>query len=156
MKRVLLMGLAILALGISVAFAGFDAVSAAPKDEICKGVAITGGSCDEDPETGGLDAAIKNIINIFSILVGTIAVIMIMVSGAKYINSGGDSGKVKSAKDTLIYAIIGIVIVALSQFIVQFVLKNAETPKKEETEESSLSLPVAQAKHIENYYTVVL
>lgn len=141
MKRVLLMGLAVLALGLSVvAFGGFDAVNAAPKDDICKGVSITGGDCG-DTSTGGLEAAIRNIINIFSVLVGIIAVIMIMVSGFKYVTSGGDSGNVKSAKDTLIYAIVGIVIVAFSQLIVQFVLKNTETPKNEE--ETTLTLPIA-------------
>lgn len=141
MKRILLMGLAVLVLGLSVVGLGaFEAVSAAPKDDICKGVSITGGNCD-DTSTGGLEGAIRNIINIFSVLVGIIAVIMIMVSGFKYVTSGGDSGKVKSAKDTLIYAIVGIVIVAFSQLIVQFVLKNTEAPKNEE--ETSLTLPVA-------------
>jgi hypothetical protein len=51
-----------------------------------------------------------------------VAVIMIIVGGLKYITSGGDSNNVSSAKSTIIYAIIGLVVVALAQFIVQFVL----------------------------------
>jgi hypothetical protein len=62
------------------------------------------------------------VVNYFSILIGVVAVIMIIVGGFRYITSGGDSGKVGSAKNTLIYAIIGLVIVALAQIIVHFVL----------------------------------
>ena len=48
---------------------------------------------------------------------------MIIVSAFKYITSGGDSNKVASAKSSLIYAIIGLVIVGLAQFIVNFVIE---------------------------------
>lgn len=63
-----------------------------------------------------------NVVNIFSIIVGVVAIIMIIWGGFRYITSGGDSGRVGSAKNTLIYAIIGLIIVALAQFIVNFVL----------------------------------
>lgn len=69
-----------------------------------------------------LDALIAKIIDIISVIVGIIAVVMIIIGGFKYITSGGDSGKVTSAKNTIIYAIVGLVIVALAQFIVKFVL----------------------------------
>ncbi len=65
---------------------------------------------------------IKTVINFFSFIVGVVAVIMIIVGGFRYITSGGDSGNVSSAKNTIIYAIIGLVVVALAQIIVQFVL----------------------------------
>lgn len=66
----------------------------------------------------------KTIVNILSVIVGVVAVIMIIVGGFRYITSGGDSGNVSSAKNTLIYAIVGLIIVALAQFIVHFVLTN--------------------------------
>ncbi|MBL8122451.1 hypothetical protein JNM87_06935 [Candidatus Saccharibacteria bacterium] len=47
---------------------------------------------------------------------------MIMVSGFRYITSGGDSQKIASAKNTLIGAIIGLVVIALAQTIITFVL----------------------------------
>jgi hypothetical protein len=65
------------------------------------------------------------IVNVFSVIVGVIAVVMIIYGGLRYITSGGDSGKITSAKNTIIYAIIGLIIVALAQFIVQFVLGKA-------------------------------
>jgi hypothetical protein len=83
-----------------------------------------GEGCDSSVETGsqGINDIITTIINVFSIIVGVVSVIMIIYGGFKYITSGGDSGNVSSAKNTIIYAVIGLVVVALAQFIVQFVL----------------------------------
>lgn len=97
------------------------------QDNLCggaQGLDITGG--DDCGATQGasddVNTLITNIVNIFSIVVGIIAVIMIIVGGFKYITSSGDSGNVTSAKNTIMYAIIGLVIVALAQIIVRFVL----------------------------------
>jgi hypothetical protein len=53
---------------------------------------------------------------------------MIIVGGLKYILSAGDSGNVTSAKNTIVYAIVGLVIVALAQFVVRFVLTKVSQP----------------------------
>lgn len=66
---------------------------------------------------------LTKIINVISVLVGVVAVIMIIIGGFRYITSGGSSEKVTSAKNTILYGIIGLVIVALAQVIVKFVLK---------------------------------
>ena len=65
---------------------------------------------------------ITTVINIFSLVVGVVSVIMIIIGGLRYITSGGDSGNVTNAKNTILYAIVGLVIVALAQIIVHFVL----------------------------------
>jgi hypothetical protein len=70
---------------------------------------------------------VKLGLEIFSAIVGIIAVVMIIVGGIRYITSGGDSGNVTAAKNTILYAVIGLVIVALAQVIVQFVLKRFTT-----------------------------
>jgi hypothetical protein len=77
---------------------------------------------DSETTTTKVNDIIALVINIFSVVVGVAAVIMIIVGGLKYIISGGDSGNVTSAKNTILYAIIGLVVVALAQFIVKFVL----------------------------------
>lgn len=90
------------------------------KDDICKGVALTGGTCD-----GGdadINKVVGQVINIISIIVGVIAVIMIIIGGLRYITSGGDSNNISGAKNTIIYAVIGLVVVAMAQVIVKFVL----------------------------------
>ena len=85
-----------------------------------------------DCTSAGADAGstfnkiITLIINIFSLLVGVIAVIMIIIGGLKYITSGGDSGNIQSAKNTIMYAVIGLVVVALAQFVVRFVLQKVQ------------------------------
>ncbi len=82
-----------------------------------------GASCQ-----GGTDATAKfnqiihTIINLLSVIVGVVAVIMIIVGGLRYITSGGSDTSVTSAKNTILYAVIGLIIVALAQIIVRFVL----------------------------------
>jgi hypothetical protein len=68
----------------------------------------------------------RTIVTLFSIIVGAVCVIMIIYGGFRYITSGGDSGRVGNAKNTLIYAIVGLVIVALAQLIVHFVLQQTQ------------------------------
>ena len=81
--------------------------------------------CNPDPNaTKSVNSTIENVINILSVIVGIIAVIMIIIAGFRYITSGGDRSRVASAKTTLTYAIVGLVIVALAQVIVKFVLNN--------------------------------
>ncbi len=65
---------------------------------------------------------VKLVINIFSFVVGVTAVIMIIYGGFKFITANGDSGSVGTARSTILYALIGLVIVALSQILVHYVL----------------------------------
>lgn len=92
----------------------------------------TGAACTADT-TGNGGSAVQTsiaslastVVKLFSLIVGIISVIMIIFAGFRYITSGGDSGKVGNAKNTLVYAIIGLVIVALAQLIVHYVLNTA-------------------------------
>lgn len=99
-------------------------VLAQSKKDACEGVALTGQGCDSK---GGpsVDSTIKLAINLLSILVGIAAVIMIIIGGFKYVISSGDSNNINSAKNTILYALVGLVIVALAQIIVVFVLNKA-------------------------------
>jgi hypothetical protein len=85
-------------------------------------------SCSNETGTPqSLESKITKAINIFSVLVGIVAVVMIIYGGFRYVTSGGKQESVTNAKNTLLYAIIGLVIVALSQAIVHFVLKSTTT-----------------------------
>ena len=77
----------------------------------------------EDP-TGGTELMdiVKNIFNVVIGIVGLIAVVMIVIGGISYTTSAGDSGKVKKAKDTILYGIVGLVISLLAFAIVNFVI----------------------------------
>lgn len=90
---------------------------------------LTGQNCTP---TAGADTTINNTvqraIRIFQIIVGLISVFMLIFGGLKYITSGGESSGITGAKNTILYAVIGLVVVALAQVIVQFVLNRASAP----------------------------
>ena len=77
-----------------------------------------------DDATQKLNDLVRKLINLTSVVVGIVAVIMIIVGGLRYITSGGNDSNVTGAKNTILYAIIGLIIVALSQVIVRVVLSN--------------------------------
>lgn len=122
------------ALGVIVAMA-FIVLPAAPAhaqlfegsvDEACKGAALSDfGGCDEAEATNQVNTAVEQGINLFSIVIGLVGVIMIIIAGVKYITSSGDPNSINSAKNTLLYAIIGLVVAALAQVVVRFVLTRA-------------------------------
>ena len=74
--------------------------------------------------TKDLEGAIGNILNIVYLVIGIVAVVMIILGGISYATSQGDPGKVKKGKDTIMYGIIGLVIVLLAFAITNFVLSN--------------------------------
>jgi hypothetical protein len=96
------------------------------QDSLCSGANLDLGGDSTDCATGATEEdfqdTLNSIVNIISIIVGVIAVLMIIFGGFRYITSGGDAAKVTSAKNTILYGLIGLVIVALAQFIVKFVL----------------------------------
>lgn len=79
--------------------------------------------CDDCPENLFGDTGVfKQITNVVLYIVGVIAVIMLIIGGIKYVVSGGDAKKVTDAKNTVLYAIIGLVIAFLAFAIVNFVI----------------------------------
>lgn len=133
-KKFIVVGLAsfaMLAPGLVVPLVG-GVASADIKQSLCNGAdaAAQGAVSTCTPTSGegttGLASIAKKVTNIFSLIVGAISIIMIIYGGFRYIISGGDSGKVGNAKNTLIYALVGLIIVALAQLIVRFVLTQAD------------------------------
>ena len=72
--------------------------------------------------TNDLPTIVKNIINGVLYVVGVLAVVMVIIGGVKYTTSGGDQAAVTSAKNTILYGIIGLVISVLAYAIVNFVI----------------------------------
>ncbi|MBR2726087.1 hypothetical protein IKE87_02365 [Candidatus Saccharibacteria bacterium] len=84
--------------------------------------------CDECPsELFGDNGVFKQVTNVILYIVGIIAVIMLIIGGIKYVISGGDAKKVTDAKNTVLYAIIGLVIAFLAFAIVNFVISTLPT-----------------------------
>jgi len=94
-------------------------------NSLCAGTGLTlteGGNCVNPEAETKVNSTISLALNIFSAIVGIIAVVMIIVGGVKYITSQGESANITSAKNTILYALVGLVVVALAQVIVRFVL----------------------------------
>lgn len=88
-------------------------------DNICSGASISSNCNGND-----LTAQVGNITSTLLTVAGAVAVIIIIIGGIAYITSSGDSSRIKLAKDTVLYAVIGLVVVIIAYAIVNFVIKN--------------------------------
>lgn len=85
----------------------------------CEGAQIAGVTeCKSAP----LEARITSIINSLFFVIGAVAVLVLLYGAIRYITSTGDASRVKAAKDTIIYAIAGLVVAILAPAIVGFVI----------------------------------
>ena len=73
---------------------------------------------------GDLESAIIPIINGVIGVLGIVCVVVVLIGGINYMTSAGDPGKVKKARDTILYGVIGLIISALAFAIVNFVIVN--------------------------------
>lgn len=127
MKRVILGCLPALAILASFAVPGpvlaFDVFGGACGTNGGSSSAVCSNTSTSNPLTGSNGLLLK-IAEIFAVLAGITAIIVIIVSGFTLIASGGDAAKAKSARSAIIGAVIGLVIIALAATIVSFVLGN--------------------------------
>lgn len=93
-----------------------------PTDCIQQGVSGVGGSSSANEDD--LKNFIKTIVNVMLFILGAIAVIMIIIGGIRYTTSNGDAGQVSSAKNTILYAVVGLVVAILAYAIVNFVISS--------------------------------
>lgn len=121
-------------LTLTLSFAGFSSVSAMTLREGAEAARCDG--CPKD--LFGNTGVFKQVTNTILYIVGIIAVIMLIIGGIKYVISGGDSKKVTDAKNTVLYAIIGLVIAFLAFAIVNFVI--SALPSASESEQTALLL----------------
>ena len=119
------------ALTLVTAFAGSAALSLAtptfasnhtPADKVQQGVQDVGGTGEGRGE-GAFMNLLKDVINLLLFIIGAIAVIMIIIGGIKYTTSNGDQAQVTSAKNTILYAVVGLVVAIMAYAIVNFVLR---------------------------------
>lgn len=87
-----------------------------PSNKVGEGVNAAGGSGQQ------LEPQITQIINVLLFVIGVIAVIMIILGGIRYVLSNGDSAQINSAKNTVLYSVIGLVVALLAYAIVNFVV----------------------------------
>ena len=104
-------------IGMGVGVLAPTYANAAAKDEINSALNKT-----NDGNTTDLNANITRVINLLLFIIGAVAVIMIIIGGIKYVTSNGDQGSVQSAKNTIMYAVIGLIVAIIAYAIVNFVV----------------------------------
>lgn len=109
---------------VLVAAFGSQAAIAAPKDDACAGLKLAspGATCSAASADASSGKIVRSVINILSIAVGAVAVIMVIIGGFRYVVSNGDSNSLQGAKNTILYALVGLIIVLFAQVIVKYVL----------------------------------
>lgn len=120
MKKIILAIMTVvLALTVGAATPTFAACSS-PKDCVKSGLDAAGGNSSGTQKSAS--SIIKTIVNALLFILGAIAVIMIVIGGIKYTTSNGDASAVSGAKNTILYAVIGLLIAISAYAIVNFVV----------------------------------
>ncbi len=108
--------------GKSEVYANADAANQA-----CKGVEALGVTCDAAGSAQEvISGPVQVVVQLLTYIVGVASVVMIIYGALKFITSGGNSDATKSAKSTIIYALVGLVIVLLANVIISFVFAQAK------------------------------
>ena len=93
-------------------------------DDGIDGGANSAKSDDQSADLFGDGGIFRTITNVLLFLIGAVSVIMLIIGGIRYTVSGGDSTAVTSAKNTILYAVVGIVVALLAYAVVNFVLNS--------------------------------
>lgn len=125
LKKILLIAIVFVGTFVLLPAPAQAALFESAKEQACEGSQLGASAPDCSGASTEIDSLIASIINLLSIVVGIIAVIMIIVSGLRFITSGGDSNSVSSARNGILYALVGIVLVVLAQVIVRFIINRA-------------------------------
>ena len=105
-----------------MAVAYMNTAIAQTSQQVQDGVNAIGGQ-----SSPSLDNTLQSGINTFLYIIGALAIIMIIYGGFKYITSAGDSTGVTSAKNTIMYAVIGLIVTVLAGFIANFAVTAFES-----------------------------
>ena len=92
-----------------------------------QGGATSARGVDQPTELFGDGGMFQKVSNILLYIIGAVSVIMIIFGGFRYVTSGGNSDNITTAKNTILYAIVGIVVALLAYAAVQFVITSFAT-----------------------------
>lgn len=87
-----------------------DACTANPNSVLCK---------NKGEQAGDV---VKTVVNVLLYIIGVVSVLMIIIGGIMYATSAGEAGRIKTAKDTILYAIVGLAVAFFAFAIVNWVL----------------------------------
>lgn len=79
---------------------------------------------DQVADLFGEAGVFKTVTDVLLFLIGALSVVMIIIGGLRYVISGGDSSAVQSAKNTILYAIVGLIVAILAYAAIEFVISS--------------------------------
>lgn len=91
-------------------------------NDACTGVGLGANACSSDNSGSHLNGIIKGVVQILSYIIGIVAVIVIIIQGFRFITSGGDPNTITSARNAILYAVVGIILAIAAQLIVHYVI----------------------------------
>jgi hypothetical protein len=80
--------------------------------------------CNGGGKLFGAGSIWNRILNTITYLGGAAAVLVIVIAGIRYILSGGDQSQITMAKNTILYAAVGLIIAMMANAIINFILTN--------------------------------
>ncbi len=107
---------------IVAAFIGLTPVTPSLALEVGAGACDGNNSAPCEAKNDDIAALLGNVINLLLFIAGAAAVLVIVIGGIRYITSDGDPGAASKAKNTIIFALVGLVIAIMSYSIVNFVI----------------------------------
>lgn len=122
MKNLIVAIIAVLSVSVLSGTVAVPAYAACTDASSCVSQGITDAGGPSTPKKPG--PIIKNIVNVLLYILGALSVIMIIIGGIRYTTSNGDASHVKAAKDTIMYAVIGLIVALLAYAIVGFITSN--------------------------------
>jgi beta-lactamase regulating signal transducer with metallopeptidase domain len=121
MKKILLIVCSLFVFSPSVIAASIINSTPCPADSsVCNDINNTSGT--DNSELFGPGGVVTKVTTVLSIAAGVISIFIMIYAGLAYVLSGGDSKKTATAKNTIIYGAIGLVIAMIAGAIVSFVL----------------------------------
>ena len=125
-KALLISLAAVFTLAVPI-FAAVPAVALfeAAKDQACSGANLNDTACTANEGATQVNSTISTVISLLSFIVGVVSVIMIIIGGIRFVTSQGDSQSTSAARNTVIFAVVGLCVAAFAQLIVRFVLGKA-------------------------------
>jgi hypothetical protein len=90
----------------------------------CSGAGSASAACsgNGNDNISGKNGIILRATELVSIIAGIAAIIVIMIAGIMFVTAGGDSNRISTAKNTIIYSVVGLVVIVLARTIVIFVV----------------------------------
>jgi hypothetical protein len=123
-KQLFIAGVMAMTLGLVAVAPPVGAINAV--QDSCSKTGTSGNLICNAAGSDNATSMVKSVINTLLYALGIVAVIVIIIGAFKYVTSAGDAASIASAKNTILYAVVGLIVAILAYTIVHFVTSNVK------------------------------